>query len=151
MTDRGLAPVDISFQRIEAWLAVHAPASLEHLNPPATRGEIEATERVLGAQLPVDSVQSLACHNGLRGWANLLPEHAPLPADAIAQRWQSCMQTAAEEDGSCAAAMGRKTLVAPVVDSPGRECRRRLSGHRPEAGAYRSRLTRFSPTTGPAP
>jgi cell wall assembly regulator SMI1 len=42
------------WDRIEAWLAVNAPAVLAGLNGPATEQEINATERSLGVTLPED-------------------------------------------------------------------------------------------------
>ena len=99
MTAQSKTPVDISWQRIETWLAAHAPTALEHLNPPAHRDEIEAAERILGTPLPGELVQSLTCHNGMHGWSSMIPEATPLAVDTIAQRWQTCMEIAADNDG----------------------------------------------------
>jgi cell wall assembly regulator SMI1 len=97
--DQNIAPVDVSWQRIETWLAAHAPASLEHLNPPAHRDDINAAERLLGGPLPAELVQSLTRHNGVSRWSNLIPQASPMAADTIAQRWQTSMEVAADNDG----------------------------------------------------
>lgn len=99
MTDQNITPVHVSWQRIETWLAARAPAGLEHLNPPAARDEIDAAEHALGTALPAELVDSLSRHNGMRGWSSLLPEATPLAADAIAQRWQTSMEIAADNNG----------------------------------------------------
>lgn len=99
MIDQSITPVDISWRRIATWLAAHTPAGLEHLNPPAHPDEIDAAERLLGAPLPAELAQSLTCHNGMRGWSSLIPEATPLAADTIAQRWQTSMEIAADNDG----------------------------------------------------
>lgn len=99
VTEQSVAPVHESWRRIEEWLGLHAPASLEYLNPPAGSDEIDAVERTLGTPLPPELVQSLSCHDGMRRWSGLLPEQTLLAADTIAQRWQMCMEIAAENDG----------------------------------------------------
>ena len=49
--------VTSAWQRIDAWLAEHAPATARVLNPPAPRDRI-------GAHLPAELVASLLCHDG---------------------------------------------------------------------------------------
>lgn len=99
MTEQGIAPVDVSWQRIERWLAVHAPTDREFLNPPATHEEIEATEQILGFPLPAELAKSLACHNGFREWTGLFPLESPLSAHEIAATRESLMEIAAGVDG----------------------------------------------------
>ncbi|MEV4947859.1 SMI1/KNR4 family protein [Streptomyces sp. NPDC053755] len=88
-----------AWRRIDAWLATHAPSDSARLNPPATQGEIQLAERLLGSPLPSDLVESLRCHNGASAWTTLLPDQSPLPVSGIVDRWQMCMQVAAENDG----------------------------------------------------
>lgn len=52
------------WDRIEAWLAEHAPAVLAGLNGPASEQEIDATERALGVTLPEDVRATYRRHNG---------------------------------------------------------------------------------------
>jgi cell wall assembly regulator SMI1 len=56
--------MDEIWDRIEAWLAQHAPAVLAGLNGPATEQELDATERALGVKLPEDVRASYRRHNG---------------------------------------------------------------------------------------
>jgi cell wall assembly regulator SMI1 len=56
--------MDEIWDRIEAWLAQHAPAVLAGLNGPATEQELDATERALGVTLPEDVRASYRRHNG---------------------------------------------------------------------------------------
>lgn len=99
MTEQGAVLVRVSWRRIERWLAVHAPADREQLNPPATHEEIEAAEHVLGLPLPAELAQSLACHNGFREWTGFFMGESPLPVHEIAETRQSLMELAAEVDG----------------------------------------------------
>ncbi|MDT0442414.1 SMI1/KNR4 family protein [Streptomyces johnsoniae] len=65
-------PVDVSWTRIDTWLARHAPASAALLRPPARQADIEAAERRLGLAFTPDLVASLRCHDGTE-------EHAGAP------------------------------------------------------------------------
>ncbi|HEX8693753.1 MAG TPA: SMI1/KNR4 family protein [Longimicrobium sp.] len=56
--------MDEVWRRIEAWLAAHAPAIAAGLNPPASAGEIDETERFLGVRLPDDVRASYLRHDG---------------------------------------------------------------------------------------
>ncbi|GAA1140465.1 cell wall assembly regulator SMI1 [Kitasatospora gansuensis] len=91
--------VSLSWQRIDAWLAVHAPATLALLEPPVAPEELEAAQRVLGVQFPVELCESLRCHNGVSQWASLLPEQSPLGAAGIAEHWRMCLEIASDNDG----------------------------------------------------
>jgi cell wall assembly regulator SMI1 len=88
-----------SWRRIDAWLATHSPTDFAVLNPPATPAEVRDAERTLGIPLPGNLAESLRCHNGLSTWATLLPEQSPLSVSGIVDRWQTCMDVAAENDG----------------------------------------------------
>jgi len=94
-----IQPPSESWRQIEAWLATHSPSGLALLNPPATPDEVREVEQLLGTPLPSDLADSLRCHNGLSTWAVLLPEQSPLAVGDIADRWQTCMDVAAENDG----------------------------------------------------
>ncbi|MER5866630.1 SMI1/KNR4 family protein [Kitasatospora sp. NPDC002040] len=98
MTQQILPPSE-SWRRIDAWLAMHSASDLAVLNPPATPEEVRDAERILGIPLPGDLAESLQCHNGLSTWATLLPEQSSLSVSGIVDRWQTCMDVAAENDG----------------------------------------------------
>lgn len=65
---------------------------------PADDEEIVAAQSVMGMQFPAEVVESLRCHNGMRGWARLLPE-TPLSVAAIVEHWEMCMEVAETVDG----------------------------------------------------
>ncbi|MER6104538.1 SMI1/KNR4 family protein [Streptomyces sp. NPDC001832] len=79
-----------SWERIENWLAEHAPATYAALAPPAVPADIAAAERVIGRPLLKPLVMSLLRHDGLldqRG--SLLPGfYRPMSAREIAAAWQ---------------------------------------------------------------
>lgn len=81
-------PVAESWHRIDTWLAAHAPASLALLNPPASGDDVRRAEDAIGLRFPADLTASLAVHDGLAHWADLLPGAAPLSAARIASTWQ---------------------------------------------------------------
>jgi cell wall assembly regulator SMI1 len=54
-----------SVDRIERWLAGHAPDALARWLPPATRAEITAVEEVVGMPFPDALVDLLLRHNGM--------------------------------------------------------------------------------------
>jgi cell wall assembly regulator SMI1 len=58
--------IDDLWNRIEAYLAVHAPTMLAGLEPGAGANDIEELERAVGHRLPDDVRASLARHNGQR-------------------------------------------------------------------------------------
>ena len=68
--------MDQVWDRIEAWLSLHAPAIAAGLNPPASVEALDATERFLGVELPDDVRSSYLRHDGqpqdspwmLEGW-----------------------------------------------------------------------------------
>ncbi|MER7760616.1 SMI1/KNR4 family protein [Streptomyces sp. NPDC097619] len=88
-----------SWRRIDAWLAVHAPADLGRLNPPVAPADIARAETLLGTALPAELAESLSCHDGANTWSTLLPEQSPLPLDALVDRRRLCAEIAAENDG----------------------------------------------------
>lgn len=91
VTENMVLSVSLSWQRIDSWLAVHAPASLALLNPPVTQDALESAQQVIGAEFPAELVESLRCHDGLSGWAALMPAQPPLSAAQIAGHWKMWM------------------------------------------------------------
>jgi cell wall assembly regulator SMI1 len=79
------APVNESWDRIEAWLAANAPATFASLRPPAAPAIIAAAEAQLGITFPPDLVATLRRHDGVvsdRGFS--VPYGYPLqPLDQI--------------------------------------------------------------------
>ena len=61
---RAAAPVAESWARIEAWFAVHLPAALATLRPPAAEADLAALERRIGRPLPADFRASYRIHDG---------------------------------------------------------------------------------------
>jgi cell wall assembly regulator SMI1 len=95
-----------AWERIEGWLGRHAPASAAVLAPPADPAEIAAAQLTLGLTFPAELVESLRRHNGLREWANILPEHPPLSVAGIVEHRQMCMDVAESVDGFTPAGPG---------------------------------------------
>ncbi|MFI7277882.1 SMI1/KNR4 family protein [Streptomyces sp. NPDC049879] len=54
-----------TWDRIERWLARHAPATYATLRPPAARDDVAALEEEFGIRLPGDLVASLLRHDGV--------------------------------------------------------------------------------------
>lgn len=70
------------WKRLEAFLKVNSPATLDFLNPPATKREIRDAEAELGIQFPIDFAESLRIHNGQRDESGEIPLSIPLvPAE----------------------------------------------------------------------
>ncbi|HEY1176054.1 MAG TPA: SMI1/KNR4 family protein [Phytomonospora sp.] len=86
-----MTTVAAAWARIDAWLAEHAPASRELLNPPVTDADLAAAEAVVGREFPAEIRESLRCHDGLSAWGNLLPRQPPSSAREIAAHWRLCM------------------------------------------------------------
>jgi cell wall assembly regulator SMI1 len=64
------ARVDAAWERIETWLAEHAPVSSAALRPPADDGSIVVAQRAAGVRFPAALVASLRRHDSAD------PEHA---------------------------------------------------------------------------
>ena len=62
--DAVTARVDRAWERIETWLAGHAPASAAALRPPADDETIERAQRAAGVPFPAALVASLRRHDG---------------------------------------------------------------------------------------
>jgi cell wall assembly regulator SMI1 len=59
-----MSTVDDAWQRIQAWLAGNAPATLATLRPPAAPGQVVAAEAELGLAFPTDLTASLRRRDG---------------------------------------------------------------------------------------
>ena len=62
--------MQLSWTRIENWLADNAPEILENLNPGATEEEIKRTEEFLGVSFPEDFKDSYLIHNGQKPYVD---------------------------------------------------------------------------------
>ncbi|MFB6579457.1 SMI1/KNR4 family protein [Streptomyces sp. NPDC056402] len=87
-----IPPVATSWQRIDAWLALHAPARLAELAPPASPHTIDQLEVTLGVRLPTDLRASLLCHDGDSSYLGILPCGPLYSTDAIAEVRQMRME-----------------------------------------------------------
>ncbi|MER5480916.1 SMI1/KNR4 family protein [Streptomyces sp. NPDC002734] len=94
-----IAPVPVSWDRIDRWLAVHSPDGLAVLAPPVKEEELREAARVLGRELPAELAESLRCHDGATRWTTVLPEQSPLSAAEVARHWHMYGGIAAENDG----------------------------------------------------
>src|SRR5581483_11681465 len=59
-----MEPIPVIWEEILAWASVHAPTLLASIRPGATVTQIVETERLLGAKLPPDVVESYLFHDG---------------------------------------------------------------------------------------
>ncbi|MFJ8450365.1 SMI1/KNR4 family protein [[Kitasatospora] papulosa] len=78
--------MDRSWQRIETWLAEHAPSTFESLRPPASADAISAAADELRMKFPADLVESLRRHDGISAGPALLSfpgGDLPLDVDGI--------------------------------------------------------------------
>jgi cell wall assembly regulator SMI1 len=91
--------VDAAWQRIETWLAAHAPTSRRALRPPATAARIDQAQRRMSVAFPPDLVASLLRHDGsaARG-PSLPPFYTPMPVDEIVSDWAVSCQVLGETE-----------------------------------------------------
>ncbi|WP_039820206.1 SMI1/KNR4 family protein [Nocardiopsis halophila] len=82
------APVEESWDRIEAWLSAHAPATFEALAPPADPARLASTEREIGRALPEPLRESLLRHDGTRDLELLPPFWTLLSTTGVARGWR---------------------------------------------------------------
>jgi cell wall assembly regulator SMI1 len=82
------ARVDRAWQRIEKWLAAHAPVSHGSLGPPASLAAIDEAQRRMSVTFPGDLVASLRRHNGASRF-DLPPFFGPESVDQIYRDWQT--------------------------------------------------------------
>ncbi|WTP46287.1 SMI1/KNR4 family protein [Streptomyces sp. NBC_00190] len=82
-------------------MLAHAPASYALLAPPADPAEIEAAQAEMGLRFPADLVESLACHDGLTEWANLLPDQPPQSIADILDHWRMRVEAAGDDSDFC--------------------------------------------------
>ncbi|MFD9516254.1 DUF4259 domain-containing protein [Streptomyces sp. NPDC059979] len=90
-------PVADSWARIDAWMRRHSPASYALLAPPADHAEVEAAQEAMGIRFPADLLESLACHNGITAWDNLVPGRPPLSVAGILGHWRMCVEIAGDD------------------------------------------------------
>ncbi|MFB7052630.1 DUF4259 domain-containing protein [Streptomyces vinaceus] len=90
-------PVSHSWARIDSWMQRHAPASYALLAPPADAVEVEAAQETMGVRFPADLLDSLACHNGLTKWANVVPDQPPMSVAGILDHWRMCVEIAGDD------------------------------------------------------
>jgi cell wall assembly regulator SMI1 len=83
-----------SWARIDAWLRVHAPKSFALLAGPS---DIESAETEMGVRFPPDLLDSLACHDGVTSWTNILPGQPPLPVKQIVEFWRRNEEIAGDD------------------------------------------------------
>ncbi|MFD3554467.1 SMI1/KNR4 family protein [Streptomyces goshikiensis] len=93
-----IPPVATSWQRIDTWLAWHAPARLAELGPPASPHAVDQLEVKLGVRLPNDLRASLLCHDGDSSYLGILPCGPLYSTDAIADVRQRRMKIWEGED-----------------------------------------------------
>jgi cell wall assembly regulator SMI1 len=88
--------VDSSWQRIEKWLSIHAPATLASLRPPVGPDQLLAAQDQIGLSFPADLAASLARHDGVEAdwgdrWYTLFKfprSYRPMPLQEIVDIWQ---------------------------------------------------------------
>ncbi|MYW62480.1 SMI1/KNR4 family protein [Streptomyces sp. SID8379] len=86
--------VDDAWQRIETWLRLHAPATVDMLLPGASEEEIDALERELGVRIPVGLRTFWRRCAGTRpvpAASFMLKERAPMRFDAVVAVYQEQM------------------------------------------------------------
>jgi cell wall assembly regulator SMI1 len=87
-----MTTIDQLWERIERWLANHAPATLASLNPPASADDLTQVETALGRPLPAELTASLRRHNGTdehrRTGRFALAGYMLLSTSQIVARWQ---------------------------------------------------------------
>ena len=80
-------PVAALWQRIESWLAAHAPEARAALRPAVTAEAVEQVERTLGAELPQDFRESLRIHDGQTSFP-VFARWKLLSCSSILERWK---------------------------------------------------------------
>jgi cell wall assembly regulator SMI1 len=76
------------WQRIEKWLAQHAPDRLKELNEGASDRSIATLEKTIGRKLPADYAASLRLHDGNA----YLTTYQYLDSDSVAANWEAWVQ-----------------------------------------------------------
>ncbi|MEE6261190.1 SMI1/KNR4 family protein [Plantactinospora sonchi] len=89
---RTTARVNAAWQRIERWLADHAPRSRASLRPPAPAKQIDAVQVRMSVAFPPDLVASLRRHDGTTpGGLRLTFLYRLMPLQEIVRSWEvSC-------------------------------------------------------------
>lgn len=122
------------FEDYVSWLRVNVPRAYENLAPPATRGDIDKLEKVLGQRITDDLAAVLMVHNGQSRTATAdrddddavpcVPTLSFLSTALIEQCWSKWVPIREFEDmdalQACGATMpGAAGRVRPLYTSPG--------------------------------
>lgn len=115
--------VNQAWQRIEAWLAAHAPATAATLRPPATSEQIVKAQREVGVALPAELIASLLRHDGTdhppTGFT-LPPFYAPVSAaDLASDAAMMCEVLISLGDDSSVGAWWHGRFVPFAIDGSG--------------------------------
>ena len=98
---RTTARVNAAWDRIERWLAAHAPSAHASLRPPAPPERIAALQARMSVAFPADLVASLGRHDGVAAADGFsLPSfYRPLPVDQIVSDWEGTCTVLANAPG----------------------------------------------------
>lgn len=111
------------WQRIDQWLATHAPRILEELNPGASETDLAEAEAALGFALPEDFKTFYHVHNGggieLLGLLEHMSEGLYSLQGIVANRWINELPIAAEPADFLTTPERRPPPVQPVMWHPG--------------------------------
>lgn len=129
--------MEAAWERIETWLAAHAPVTFDALAPPADPAAIAAAEQAIDPSFPEPLRRSLLRHDGTTGHRTLvLPNYRLLSAAEIADRWLTGIEDESpapwwDENGAGDTENPDSGLgVAPAVDTLRRRLPRGLPGDR---------------------
>jgi cell wall assembly regulator SMI1 len=115
--------VDAAWQRIEGWLAAHAPATAATLAKPAPDAEISQTQQAIGVPLPADLVASLRRHDGTTGPRQdaftLPPYYGLLSAPGIATEARTMCDVLASVGDNATVGSWWHGQFVPVADLDG--------------------------------
>ncbi|WP_433362439.1 SMI1/KNR4 family protein [Actinoplanes sp. CA-142083] len=94
------ARVGAAWQRIEKWLAKHAPATTRTLRPGAPAARIDAVQRQMSVAFPPDLVASLRRHDGATSMAGfaLPPFYVLESVEEIAGDWKVTCGVLSDQD-----------------------------------------------------
>jgi cell wall assembly regulator SMI1 len=111
------------WQRIDQWLATHAPRILEELNPGASEADLAEAEAALGFALPPDFKAFYRAHNGggnsLLGLLEHMGEGFFSLKNVVASRWQNELSCAADPADFVTNPERKPPPVQPVMYHPG--------------------------------
>jgi cell wall assembly regulator SMI1 len=113
--------VNAAWQRIETWLAAHAPASAAALAGPASPAQLGETQQRIGVTLPPELVASLLRHNGMgTGGGDLLPSiYRPVSAADIGGQAKSLCEVLTHGQNESVGSWWHGQFVPFAVDGAG--------------------------------